>query len=112
MYELPKIGHRADQFKEGRKNELRCFRCTKIGHKAQDCQGTYFCLGCKKESHADNFQSCPLFKKYLRKKDMDLLGRQIPTGHVNIGTRFKGKAKALMGISSSFTEFVIQVFVI
>lgn len=47
-----------------------------------------------KKSHADNFQSCPLFKKYLRKKEMDLLGRQIPTGHVNIGTRFKGKANS------------------
>lgn len=65
-----RVGHRAEQCREERKQEVRCFKCTKSGHKAQDCQGAYFCMSCNKEGHADNSHSCPLFKKYLRKKEI------------------------------------------
>lgn len=61
-------GHTSHQCREERSEEKRCYRCTKIGHEARECEEEPKCNTCKATGHQGISMDCPKYSKFITDK--------------------------------------------
>lgn len=63
-----RLGHVEAACEEAKEADKKCYKCTRKGHEAKDCQNEPMCKTCNKTGHQAVSYECPAYKKLTTEK--------------------------------------------